>query len=276
MSGSRPWYKRFPGDFITGTLAFSLEEKGAYSICLDLIYDRGGPIPDDPQWISRACGCSVRKWKTIRQTLIDAGKLVPENGTLSNDRARKLLENSAKEARKLAENGLKGAEKTNEKRATLNGNNDLPKKGPQKTERQSRGYMLEAICQIEESKEPPLPPTDLADVFSIWNETAEQCGLPKAQVFTKERQTKALARLKECGGIDGWRDAMKQVSESAFLTGDNRDGWRAGFDFVLQKKSFTKLMEGGYEGKAREPTKSPHTKSFDSMEAALKIFEDQQ
>lgn len=32
----RPWYKRYPSDFIAGTIGLSLEEKGAYSVCLDL------------------------------------------------------------------------------------------------------------------------------------------------------------------------------------------------------------------------------------------------
>jgi uncharacterized protein YdaU (DUF1376 family) len=56
------WYKRCGADFIHGTMMLSLEEKGAYSLCLDLIYDRGGPIPDDARWLSGVCGVSLRKW----------------------------------------------------------------------------------------------------------------------------------------------------------------------------------------------------------------------
>ena len=29
-------------------------------LLIDLIHDRGGPIPDDAQWIARVCGCSTR------------------------------------------------------------------------------------------------------------------------------------------------------------------------------------------------------------------------
>src|SRR5688572_31678835 len=53
---SARWYKRCGADFIHGTMMLTLEEKGAYSLCLDLIYDRGGPIPDDARWLSGVCG----------------------------------------------------------------------------------------------------------------------------------------------------------------------------------------------------------------------------
>lgn len=140
---TRPWYKRFPGDFIAGTLSLSLEEKGAYSICLDLIYDRGGAIPDDPHWLSRVCGCSVRKWKVIRQTLITHGKLFEKDGTLNNKRAVKQAENEAKEARIFSENGVKGSRKTNEKKAIEKEINGLAEKGPEKTERHTRSQILD-------------------------------------------------------------------------------------------------------------------------------------
>lgn len=70
-----PWYKRYPADFIARTLHLPLEVKGAYSVVLDLIYDRGRPLPDDPRSIARACGCSIRRWNQIKGVLLDAGHL---------------------------------------------------------------------------------------------------------------------------------------------------------------------------------------------------------
>ncbi|ACT57624.1 hypothetical protein FXW30_05085 [Candidatus Liberibacter asiaticus] len=37
MVNNRPWYKRYPANFISGILELTLEQKGAYSIILDLI-----------------------------------------------------------------------------------------------------------------------------------------------------------------------------------------------------------------------------------------------
>jgi uncharacterized protein YdaU (DUF1376 family) len=124
MSG-RPWYKRYGADFVHGTLGLTLEQKGAYSLCLDLIYDRGGPIPDDARWLAGVCGCSVRKWNSIRALLLEAGKLVEIDGRLTNFRAEKEIENAAKTSRKLAESGAKGGAKRAEKLGDYSENNDL-------------------------------------------------------------------------------------------------------------------------------------------------------
>lgn len=121
----RPWYKRYPSDFISGTLSLTLEEKGAYSMVLDLMHDRGGPIPDDSQWIARVCGCSTRRWNQIRGRLIGEGKITVVGNTITNRRAENDIFSGEKEAEKLAESGRKGAEKTNKKIPEEQENNDL-------------------------------------------------------------------------------------------------------------------------------------------------------
>lgn len=113
-----PWYRRFPDNFIAGTVGLTLEEKGAYSLVLDLIYVRGGPVPDEARYIAGVCNCSVRKWKAIRQRLIDLGKIEAVDGVLLNHRAEKELENAAKTAQERAESGSKGGNKTAENAAT--------------------------------------------------------------------------------------------------------------------------------------------------------------
>ena len=125
----RPWYKRYGADFVHGTLGLSLEEKGAYSLCLDLIYDRGGPIPDDPRWLAGVCGVSVRRWNSLRKSLIDTKKLVAHDGHLSNERAEKEIENALKTSRKLAENGAKGGKKRAENDDVNKENNDIDEAG---------------------------------------------------------------------------------------------------------------------------------------------------
>jgi uncharacterized protein YdaU (DUF1376 family) len=122
---ARPWYRRFPDNFIAGTVGLSLEEKGAYSLILDLIYVRGGPLPDEPRYIAGVCGCSVRKWTAIRQRLVELGKIEVIDGFLTNHRAEIELENAAKVAREHAENGAKGGDKSAEIRAAANKNKGI-------------------------------------------------------------------------------------------------------------------------------------------------------
>lgn len=125
----RPWYKRFPADFLAGTMALTLEEKGAFSVVLDMIYDRGGPIPDDPRYVARACGCSTRKWTSLRQRLIDAGKLTVRDGELSNPRAETMLASAGVEGRKLAQNAAKSHQARRENAAQSHDFNSLAGQG---------------------------------------------------------------------------------------------------------------------------------------------------
>tara|TARA_R110002033_G_scaffold29914_4_gene66650 strand:- start:6076 stop:6870 length:795 start_codon:yes stop_codon:yes gene_type:complete len=91
-----PYYKAYPRDFVEGTIGMPFEMKCAYRVVLDLIYMQGGDLPDDPRYISGLLGCSVRKWNSIRDFLISAGKLQVNGEFLTNYRAVIELETLAK------------------------------------------------------------------------------------------------------------------------------------------------------------------------------------
>ena len=82
-----PYYKAYPRDFIEGTIGMPFEVKGAYRLVLDLIYMQGGSLPDDARYISGLLGCTIRKWKALRDELISMGKLEINGEFLSNKRA---------------------------------------------------------------------------------------------------------------------------------------------------------------------------------------------
>lgn len=89
---SLPYYPMYPRDFFEGTQEMSLEQKGAYIMVLNLMYTRGGPISDEPGFVSRYVGCSVKKWKVVREELVAMGKLVVQDGMICNSRADQELE----------------------------------------------------------------------------------------------------------------------------------------------------------------------------------------
>lgn len=124
-----PWYRRFPDNFIAGTVGLTLEEKGAYSLLLDLMYVRGGPVPDEPRYIAGVCNCSVRKWNAIRQRLIDLGKIEVADGMLTNHRAEEELDIARKISREASENGSKGGNKSAQIRANVKKTNGLSQAG---------------------------------------------------------------------------------------------------------------------------------------------------
>ena len=92
------------------------EVKGAYRLLLDLIYQHGGQLSDDPRFIAGHLGCSVKKWNGLRAAIIEKGKICVSDGYLTNLRADKELDSlksfqdkqrkNASEPRKINELGL--------------------------------------------------------------------------------------------------------------------------------------------------------------------------
>jgi uncharacterized protein YdaU (DUF1376 family) len=90
-------------------------------------------------------------------------------------------------------------------------------------------------------------PTGAASAVELYNATAREVGWPLCQNLTDRRRSALNVRLRECGGLDGWKVALEKARASPLLTGDNDRGWKADFDFLVQAKSFTRLMEGSYD-----------------------------
>jgi uncharacterized protein YdaU (DUF1376 family) len=153
----RRWYKRCPSDFIMATMKLTLEEKGAYSLCLDLMYDRGGPIPDDPRWLAGICNVSLRKWATLRDSLIAYGKLVERNGFLTNERAEEEIASAEKSSRERAESGSKGGRTRAQKDGGNNKNSDLGE-AEVKREEKIRGDTDANASGGEPPSDPPVDP----------------------------------------------------------------------------------------------------------------------
>ncbi len=109
----------YPDDWLAGTVELTLEEEGSYIRICALIYSKGRPIPDNNRWLAGMCRISTRKWRTLRQALIDKEKITISDGLIHQQRCRKELERAAKTARNRAESGSSGGRKTAERRANL-------------------------------------------------------------------------------------------------------------------------------------------------------------
>jgi hypothetical protein len=124
----------------------------------------------------------------------------------------------------------------------------------------------------------PVEAPDVArQAFDAWNDLARDIGLPIAQAFTARRQSALKARLAEVGGLDGWGTALAKIRGSPFLRGEtSRDGWKADLDFLLQQKSFTKLMEGSYDRSAnRQRPANAQQAAHETRSAAFRRVADQ-
>lgn len=118
------WYKRNPRDFYEATRALSLEERGAYSDIIDLLYMHDGSIPDDAKWLSHALHISTRKWAPIRAALLKAGKVQIVNGQIVNGRVSDELGSRAVQSRLKAESASNRERTKRENREKANKNNE--------------------------------------------------------------------------------------------------------------------------------------------------------
>jgi len=132
MRNGAEWYKREPVAFLGGVQGMTTRQIAVYTIMLDLIYEHGGSINNDPKWIagwfSDMGSAAVRA--TISE-LIALGKLEFEGEKLTQRRAK----NEAKTRQKLRENrektGQKGGVSSGFSRSAARENSDLaePKNG---------------------------------------------------------------------------------------------------------------------------------------------------
>lgn len=98
------------------------------------------------------------------------------------------------------------------------------------------------------------PPPEIANqpelkpehVLEVWNAKAPDWGLKPVRKFTPLRRRKVATRIRE-NTIDEFTEAISAIGRSSFLRGENDRGWRADFDWMLEPRNFTRLLEGNYD-----------------------------
>ena len=99
-----PYHRRYHGDALQGYRKLTLEQRGAYTTILDLIYEEGGPIENNERWLAGELNCSLRKCRALLSELLTLRKLfINSQGQISNHRAESEIENSLKISRKRSE-----------------------------------------------------------------------------------------------------------------------------------------------------------------------------
>jgi uncharacterized protein YdaU (DUF1376 family) len=262
------------GDWQLGTNGLTFEMKGFYIDFLTRLYDRGKPFPDDDRAMSELLKLSIRVWKRLKEALVTLGKILVRNGGLTNARFEKERQKRAEEIRKRADAAKARWQDSREKAEKfpdsfpevspklsgkdglyINKNNDLEIK---------MDGLLTVIDNEEKDKSPngdspsdqlelvpngtPKMTASLAakEAFQLYNAVAQRCDLPVARSLSHSRKRSLALRVKEAGGLDGFRTALAHLERSAFLQGQNDRGWKADIDWLCQPSSFMRLLEGGY------------------------------
>ena len=122
-----------------------------------------------------------------------------------------------------------------------------PSPSPSEEEEEPKG----SLSSGDDDEAPaPKPLCEIAEAVAAYNRAAEAAGWPQVRVLSKARRAALGARLRECGGLNGWAIALAKARDSPHCCGQNDRGWTANFDFLTRQSSFAKLMEGNYDQRA--------------------------
>jgi hypothetical protein len=88
---------------------------------------------------------------------------------------------------------------------------------------------------------------DYDDIKTFFNSLC--LGLSKIQKITESRKKTIKARIKDYD-IVTIKNVFELVSESKFLNGENKKGWKANFDWIMNPNNFQKILEGNYENRS--------------------------
>lgn len=91
---------------------------------------------------------------------------------------------------------------------------------------------------------------EVQQAYDLYADLAKRLSLTVPKVLSPLRRKHLQARLKDCGGIHGWKDALAIIEASDWLKGKIKSEGKAPFamtlDFLLRQSSFIKLIEGNY------------------------------
>ena len=248
------WTDAFIGD----TMHLTAEETGAYLLLLMAAWrTRDNGLPQDEYRLARFARCTDRRWLRIRIRIMEFW-FVADDGLFHQrrlDRERKFVEEKRKQQSERAKAKWLKEKETGDAMAMQPrmppAYAPTPTPTPTPTPEESK---IVGTKESPLSSEPMTPLSnghavnEILEAFKAWNVFAEQHGLAPCRKRTTARTAAMRARLKDCGGLDGFQAALAKAGAINGLMGQNDRGWKLGIDSLLRESMFTKLMEGGYDG----------------------------
>lgn len=230
--------------YIADTRHLTLEEHGAYRLLLDIAWrSENRALPNNDRRLAQMLGITPARWAKLRPAVM-AFWTLSEHGW----QQKKLL--------KVWQETIKRRDKRREAAEARWGAKSLKDKGAGDANAyangDAKGYPTKTITKVPngtiEVSDDTFGKTKLlpAHVVEIWNKRAEEWGLPQVKTLSRERLQRLNARIRE-HPLEDFMAAFDAIARSGFLRGDNKNGWKADFDFFTQKSSFIKLVEGSYD-----------------------------
>lgn len=134
---------------------------------------------------------------------------------------------------KRAKSGRSGGSKTQSKKETIK---------PLKNEKVALANNEANTVNVNESVNEN--EIDYQKIIDSYHKFCPQ--LPNVQVLSPKRKTSIKARIKQ-HGFDKVSEVLEIAGNTDFLNGENKENWRANFDWLLNTENFVKVLEGNYK-----------------------------
>jgi uncharacterized protein YdaU (DUF1376 family) len=252
----------FADAYLADTTHLTTEEHGAYLLLLMASWRQADcALPNDDRKLARITGLSPRKWAAIKSTIM-------EFWTVEGDRIHQLrLRREHEFVCKKSEANRKSAEArwgTQDDENKGNGgmrshcDGNAPPPPPVEREKEPNGSSLSA-------------PDQSADVFDAWDRMVAISGNPRCNKRSAKRRTACRARLRE-DGLAAILLAISRIPQSSFLRGETGSWAGADIDFLLRPDTVTKILEGKYDDRPKQPGPSG-SRSFDGRDGVAKALD---
>lgn len=110
-------------------------------------------------------------------------------------------------------------------------------------------------------------------IMEIYNSMC--LSLPKIKEITPPRKSAINARWKQLNkSMEQCKDFFEKVERSDWLSGRNKEGWKASFDWIFKAANFVKIIEGNYDNKTPMISQAKKSKSQQEIEDLERMMMD--
>ena len=242
-----PAFLFYHQDFFTGVSDMTNEEAGAYIRCMCIQASKNG--------ISEKHMTIICQSQEVHNTIKSKFVLNPETNLFENLRLKIEIEKRKKYSESRS---------NNRKKAFIDvSKQSIKSKSYDKHMENENENENEIEDEKKKNKDEKI---DFEQIKNIFNSVCNN--LPQVQKISKSRESLIRNRIKE-NNLEALGKVFQNTANSNFLNGENKNGWKADFDWVLNPNNFIKILEGNYENK--NPIKKEEEKKVGRMtETAFK------
>ena len=252
--------------YLADTRHLTTLQHGTYLLLLMEAWRRPDTsLPNDDELLQKLAGLSVKDWFAIKDTILAFFRLDKKSNVLRQKKLTKEKLFVKKNSKKQRSNAKSRWDK---EKTPSHGNAKQDAKSMPNASQTDAPTPTPIPTPNIRIEEPLLSPSETAAAISGWNLLAREVKIPEVQRLTEVRKTKLLKRLSEVGGISGWEAMLEIIRQSPALTGGTNMDWRVNFDWVLEPKNLTKIMEKNYVRKSSGDKRNAAS-FFDNLDAAI-------